>query len=144
MHFSAQDTTSKHRHWELVIHTLNLERGTGIGKVTGNGVYVAGMAVPISAEVETGYNFTVWNGYKDTAISTLTTTFQMPAESVTLKANAVMPTTNNGEAGATGAYETRHSDVKTGDLSTPIIWMLLLLGSALVGSAVLVLKRKRK
>ncbi|WP_435083185.1 InlB B-repeat-containing protein [Ohessyouella blattaphilus] len=102
------------------------------------------MAVPISAEVETGYNFTVWNGYKDTAISTLTTTFQMPAESVTLKANAVMPTTNNGEAGSIGAYETRHSDVKTGDLSTPIIWMLLLLGSALVGSAVLILKRKRK
>ncbi|MCP1110290.1 InlB B-repeat-containing protein [Ohessyouella blattaphilus] len=139
---------------QLEFYTLSLERGTGIGKVAGDGVYIAGMAVSISAEVETGYSFTMWNGYKDTAISTHTTTFQMPAESVTLKANAEAVKADGGATGSetpgsgtqaapTGGAETRQTETKTGDSSTPIFWILILVGSLLACGAVVIFKKKQ-
>lgn len=67
-------------------YTVTLNKGTGIGSVSGGGSYAVGSTVQITASVSTGYRWSGWTGYKTS--SSITFTFEMPAQDVTLTANA--------------------------------------------------------
>lgn len=67
-------------------YTVTLNEGTGIDRVSGGGTYSVGDNVTVTATVSTGYRWSGWTGYKTS--SNITFTFEMPAQNVTLTANA--------------------------------------------------------
>lgn len=68
------------------IYNVSLSRGTGIKSVSGQGKYMVGDKVTVSAIEKDGYHFTKWTGtYEKTKKSF---SFTMPAQNVTLMANA--------------------------------------------------------
>ena len=76
-------------HWEKRIFKVTLVKGTGVEKVSGAGTYTVGDKVKISADLKTGYHWQNWTGsYSSGTIADQTFTFTMPAQDVTLTANA--------------------------------------------------------
>ena len=63
-------------------YTLNLIKGDGIATVTGDGTYKKGESVTASCTMLNGYEFDKWTG------DFITETFTMPANDVTMTANA--------------------------------------------------------
>ena len=76
-------------HWEKRIFKVTLVKGIGVEKVSGAGTYTVGDKVKISADLKTGYHWQNWTGnYASGTIADQTFTFTMPAQDVTLTANA--------------------------------------------------------
>ncbi len=83
---------------------LTLETGAGIASVTGAGEYYYQASVTIDASLATGYDWAKWtNGDADFEIAK-NHTFPMPAEALTLKANASIHTYNINIDLADGAF----------------------------------------
>ncbi len=76
-------------HWEKRIFKVTLVKGTGVEKVSGAGTYTVGDKVKISVDLKTGYHWQNWTGnYASGTIADQVFTFTMPAQDVTLTANA--------------------------------------------------------
>ena len=86
MHFNAFNftfkTVSEGGEQDLATYTLDLVMGKGIATVTGAGSYLAGTSVTVGCTLLDGYKNAVWTG------DITTETFDMPAQNVTMTANA--------------------------------------------------------
>lgn len=69
-------------------YALTLSKGTGISAVTGADTYYYGQSVTIDATVSTGYTWSKWSDNNTTKKTTIT----MPANALTLTANATLNT----------------------------------------------------
>ena len=69
-------------------YALTLSKGTGISAVTGAGTYYYGQSVTIDATASTGYTWSKWSDNNTTKKATIT----MPANALTLTANATLNT----------------------------------------------------
>ena len=80
---------SLYAHWEKSSFKVTLTAGTGVESVSGAGNYKVGDKVKISADLKNGYHWLNWTGnYASGTIADQTFTFTMPAQDVTLTANA--------------------------------------------------------
>ena len=97
-------------HWTINQYTVTLNKGTGISAVSGAGSFNYNSVRNIDATVAPGYTWTGWTGYANT--STKAYSFNLPAQNVTLTANAtgnpyaVVYDCNNG--GQTPPAATNH------------------------------------
>ena len=73
-------------HWTINKYTVTLNKGKGISAVSGAGSFNYNSIRNIDATVAPGYTWTGWTGYKNT--STKAYSFNLPAQNVTLTANA--------------------------------------------------------
>ena len=73
-------------HWTINKYPITLNMGTGISAVSGDGSYDYNSIRNINATVKPGYTWSKWTGY--TTTTTQAYSFNMPAQSVTLTANA--------------------------------------------------------
>ena len=96
--------------WTINQYTVTLNKGTGISAVSGAGTFNYNSIRNIDATVSPGYTWTGWTGYANT--STKAYSFNLPAQNVTLTANAtgnpyaVVYNCNNG--GQTPPAATNH------------------------------------
>ena len=72
--------------WTLNNYKVNLIAGNGIANVTGDGTYPYNSNVNISATLSPGYHWKNWTGTYDS--SDINYSFRMPANNVTMTANA--------------------------------------------------------
>ena len=97
-------------HWKINQYKVTLNKGTGISAVSGAGSFNYNSIRNINATVAPGYTWTGWTGYANT--STKAYSFNLPAQNVTLTANAtgnpyaVVYNCNNG--GQTPPSATNH------------------------------------
>ncbi len=82
----ADGSTVVNYYYTRQSYTVTVNKGTGISSVSGAGTYLFGASVTIDATVSTGYDWSRWSG--DYSTTTKKYTFSMPAENVTVKANA--------------------------------------------------------
>ena len=97
-------------HWTINQYSVTLNKGTGISAVSGAGTYNYDTVRNIDATVQAGYTWVGWTGYQTTG--TKAHSFKLPAQNVTLTANAtgnpyaVVYNCNNG--GQTPPAPTNH------------------------------------
>jgi uncharacterized repeat protein (TIGR02543 family) len=72
--------------WRINYYTVTLTAGTGIDAVTGAGSYAYGDTVNIAASLKVGYHWKNWTGSNQT--NQMAYQFTMPAQNVTMTANA--------------------------------------------------------
>lgn len=78
-------------HWQKNRFKVTLVKGAGVESVSGAGNYKVGDKVKISADLKAGYHWQNWTGsYASGTIADQTFTFTMPAQDVTLTANAAI------------------------------------------------------
>ena len=80
------------------VYSLTLKKETGISKVTGNGNYISGRTVSISATATSGYTFGKWTGATVTNASSANTTVKVTAATTvtaTATANVYTVTLNS-------------------------------------------------
>lgn len=76
-------------HWQKNRFKVTLVKGTGVESVSGARNYKVGDKVKISVDLKTGYHWQNWTGnYASGTIADQVFTFTMPAQDVTLTANA--------------------------------------------------------
>ena len=90
-------------------YTVSLTKGAGISSVSGNGTYVSGTEVSISATASTGYNFSKWTGSAETASNPYKFTIN-GNKSFTANATAITYTVAYNANGGSGAPS---SQIKT-------------------------------
>ncbi len=87
-------------------YLLTLEKGTGIGSVTGAGTYKYQQKVDIDASVNSGYTWSKWTGNQEDIKKDYS--FIMPNSNITLKANATenppSPSYGGNSGGDSGGY----------------------------------------
>lgn len=80
------------------VYSLTLKKETGISKVTGNGNYISGRTVSISATATSGYTFSKWTGATVTNAGSANTTVKVTAATTvtaTATANVYTVTLNS-------------------------------------------------
>ena len=100
-------------------YSLNLEKGVGIGSVTGAGTYKYQQSVRVTASVNSGYTWSKWTGSQEDIRNDYS--FTMPNANITLKANATenppAPSyggSSGGSSGGGGGSSSGCSEVSCG------------------------------
>ncbi|MBE5745994.1 MAG: BspA family leucine-rich repeat surface protein [Clostridiales bacterium] len=102
-------------------YKVQLNVGTGIVSVTGAGTYEFGQTVTISATVDVGYAWNMWNGSFEEISQTYS--FVMPATNIALTANAVVNTgikyiVEHYQEDLTGDYELKDVENLLGETNS--------------------------
>ena len=85
-------------------YDLTLEAGTGVASVTGDGKFYYEQSVTIGASLNAGYDWAKWTKGDADFATAQNYTFTMPAEALTLTANATVHTYNISIDLASGAF----------------------------------------
>ena len=105
-------------------YDLTLEAGTGVASVTGDGKFYYEQSVTIGASLLAGYDWAKWTKGDAEFETAQNYTFTMPAEALTVKANAKLHTYNinitlNNGAFAAGYTAPTSYDVTKEDITIP-------------------------
>ncbi|MCL2816401.1 MAG: LPXTG cell wall anchor domain-containing protein, partial [Oscillospiraceae bacterium] len=124
----------------LDFYTLTLVAGTGIEKIIGEGVYLAGSAVDISALLMPGYKWDKWivteGNYDAVFIDGISTQIIMPDGPLSLLAFGALA--DNAVTGET-------KNPATGDDDNNLLnWIIVLFSSSAFGAYILVYRNRKR